>query len=111
MAGAGWSGLPAVKPAGFDMGNLTKIGGSGPDAFSMIPPQFRDIAATGFHQAFSIAIANSMMLGVIAAALACVTLLALREKPLRTHFHAEQAAHVEQQMAHRARRGPAAAAD
>jgi EmrB/QacA subfamily drug resistance transporter len=111
IAGAGWSGLPAAPPDGFDMGNLTKVGGSGTDFFSMIPPQFREAAATGFHQAFSIAIANSMALGVVTAVLGCATILVLREKPLRAHLHAEQAVHVERHLAGRAKPGTAAATD
>jgi EmrB/QacA subfamily drug resistance transporter len=111
IAGAGWSGLPAAPPAGFDMGNLTKVGSSGADAFAMIPPQFREIAVTGFHQAFSIAIANSMSLGVVTAALGCATLFVLREKPLRAHFHAEQAAHLDGRLSRPTPTSPAAAAD
>jgi EmrB/QacA subfamily drug resistance transporter len=97
------SGLfPQTAPAGFDFGSLTSVGGSGASAFSAIPPQFRDVAATGFDQAFSIAIANSMWLGVLAAGLACLALLTLHEVPLRAHFHAEQAAQIERHAAHRA---------
>jgi MFS family permease len=96
------SGLfPQTAPAGFDFGSLTSVGGSGASAFSAIPPQFRDVAATGFDQAFSIAIANSMWLGVLAAGLACLALLTLDEVPLRAHFHAEQAAQIERHAAHR----------
>ena len=43
----------------------------------------------GFHQAFTIAIANSMFLGVGAAILAVVALFAIREIPLRRHVGAE----------------------
>jgi EmrB/QacA subfamily drug resistance transporter len=111
IAGAGWSGMPATPPPGFDMASLAKLGGSEASAFTMIPPQFRQIAADGFNQAFSIAIANSMFLGVATAVLGGVVLLALKEQPLRAHFHADQAAHVERHLAGRASGDPAAATD
>ena len=44
------------------------------------------------RDSFSIAIANSVWIGVGAAVLSFVAVLALKEKPLRAHFHAEQAA-------------------
>jgi len=110
IADAGWSGLPASPPPGLDMGNLTKIGGSAGDVFSVIPPQFREVAVRGFNEAFSIAIADSMLLGIVAAVLGCVTLLALEEKPLRAHFHAEQADHLDHHLSPQMP-GPAAATD
>jgi uncharacterized protein (DUF2344 family) len=60
--------------------------------FSSIPAQLQGAYTAGFHQAFSIAIANSVWIGVGAAVLSFVAVLALKEKPLRAHFHAEQAA-------------------
>jgi EmrB/QacA subfamily drug resistance transporter len=110
IADAGWSGLPASPPPGLDMGSLTKIGGSAGDVFSAIPPQFREVAVRGFHEAFSIAIADSMLLGIVAAVLGCVTLLALEEKPLRAHFQAEQADHLDRHLSPQMP-GPAAATD
>jgi EmrB/QacA subfamily drug resistance transporter len=84
---------PSQAPAGFDLGSLTSVGTS-PVAgvLSKVPAQFQGAYVTGFHQAFSIAIADSVWIGVIAAALSFLAVLALKEKPLRAHFHAEQTA-------------------
>jgi EmrB/QacA subfamily drug resistance transporter len=82
---------PAQAPAGFDLGSLTAVGGSPVGGFlSQVPAQLQGAYVTGFHQAFSIAIADSVWVGVGAAALSFVAVLALKEKPLRAHFHAEQ---------------------
>jgi EmrB/QacA subfamily drug resistance transporter len=82
---------PAQAPAGFDLGSLTAVGSSPAGGIlSQVPAQLQAAYAAGFHQAFSIAIADSVWIGVIAAALSLVAVLALKEKPLRAHFHAEQ---------------------
>jgi hypothetical protein len=91
-AGAPAAAVPVATPPQFDVGKLVSVGGSPIDAFAGIPNAFVGFYTTGFHEAFSIAIANCVWLGVIAATLAFVTTLALKEKPLRSHFHAEQAA-------------------
>jgi EmrB/QacA subfamily drug resistance transporter len=91
-AGAPAAAVPVVAPPGFDPGALTAVGGSGPGAFAQLPPSLLGFYTDGFHQAFSIAIANSVWIGVAAAGLSFLTALALKEKPLRAHFHAEQAA-------------------
>lgn len=91
-AGAPSSAVPAVAPKGFDIGSLTAVGSTPADALAGIPAQLVGFYTSGFHEAFSIALAQSMWVGVGAAALACLTTLALKEKPLRAHFHAEQAA-------------------
>jgi len=91
-AGAPAAAVPVAAPASFDVGRLLSVGGSAGNAFAGIPQALVGFYTTGFHEAFSIAIANCVWLGVAAAALAFVTTLALREKPLRAHFHAEQAA-------------------
>jgi EmrB/QacA subfamily drug resistance transporter len=84
--------VPAVPPPGFDPGALTSVG-NGPTGFlAQIPAQFQSYFVTGFHQAFSIAVADSVWIGVAAAVLSFVAILALKEKPLRAHFHADQAA-------------------
>ena len=84
---------PAQAPAGFDLGSLTSVGGSPvASVLSQVPAQFQGAYITGFHQAFSIAIADSVWIGVGAAVVSFVAVLALKEKPLRAHFHAEQAA-------------------
>jgi EmrB/QacA subfamily drug resistance transporter len=91
-AGAPASAVPVKAPPGFDAGSLTSVGGSTANMFAGIPTQLQGFYVTGFHQAFSIAIANSVWIGVGAAVISFVAVLALKEKPLRTHFHADQAA-------------------
>ena len=91
-AGAPASAVPATAPAAFDPSQLTSVGGSVASAFAALPANLREPFATGFYQAFSLAIANSVWLGVVASALSFVAVLALKEQPLRAHFHAEQAA-------------------
>jgi hypothetical protein len=81
--------MPAEAPAGFDLGSLTSVGGSPISFLSHVPAQFQGAYISGFHQAFSIAIADSVWVGVGAAALSFLAVLALKEKPLRAHFHAE----------------------
>jgi EmrB/QacA subfamily drug resistance transporter len=83
---------PAQAPAGFDLGSLTSVGSTSPLAgfLSHVPPQLQGAYVTGFHQAFSVAIADSVWIGVGAAVLSFFAVLALKEKPLRAHFHAEQ---------------------
>jgi EmrB/QacA subfamily drug resistance transporter len=90
-AGAPAAAVPIAAPPNFDVGQLTSVGGSATDAFAGIPTALVGFYTIGFHEAFSIAIANCVWLGVIAAVLAFLTTLALKEKPLRTHFHAKQA--------------------
>jgi hypothetical protein len=98
--------VPVAPPAGFDAGSLTSVGGS-PTAFlAQVPAQYQSYFVTGFHQAFSIAIANSIWIGVAAAGLSFLAVLALKEKPLRAHFHAEQ---VAQSAIHQRAGGPATA--
>jgi len=86
--------VPATAPAGFDLGSLTSVGGSPSSFFASVPPLLVQAFTSGFHQAFSIAVADSMRIGVVAASLAFLTTLALKEKPLRAHLHAEQAARM-----------------
>jgi EmrB/QacA subfamily drug resistance transporter len=83
---------PATPPPGFDLGSLTSVGGSPSTIFASVPPNLVGGYTEGFHQAFSIAIANSVWIGVGAAVLSLVSVLVLKEVPLRAHFHAEQAA-------------------
>jgi EmrB/QacA subfamily drug resistance transporter len=83
---------PVQAPLGFDLGQLTSVGSPVSSILSHVPPQLQSAYAAGFHQAFSIAIADSVWIGVGAAVLSFVAVLALKEKPLRAHFHADQAA-------------------
>jgi MFS family permease len=90
-AGAPAALVPTSPPPGFDLGSLTSVTSSGdPLAFlTQLPVQLQQVFIQGFHQAFTIALANSMLLGVGAAVLAVVVSLLLREVPLRGHFGAE----------------------
>jgi hypothetical protein len=58
---------------------------------SQLPAQFQAVFVQGFHQAFTIAIANSMLLGVGAAVASVVVSLLLKEIPLRTTLGAKPA--------------------
>jgi MFS family permease len=87
-AGAPASSVPTTPPPGFDLGALTSVGpaGSNPLTFlQSLPADMQQIFITGFHDAFTIAIANAMYLGVAAAAVAVVAALFVREIPLRGH--------------------------
>jgi EmrB/QacA subfamily drug resistance transporter len=90
-AGAPPAIVPTVPPAGFDIGSLTSVTSTGdPLAFvSQLPAQAQQIFVQGFHQAFTIALANSMYLGVGAAFLAVVASFLIKEIPLRRHVGAE----------------------
>ncbi len=82
-AGAPAQLLPATPPAGFDIGQLTSVTGGGNDFFTQIPAQFQSVVVEGFHSAFSVALANSIWLGVGASVAAVVAALFLHEIPLR----------------------------
>jgi EmrB/QacA subfamily drug resistance transporter len=87
FAAAGIPGalLPATAPAGFDPGQLTSVGGGG-DALAFlnqVPAQLQPLFVNGFHGAFTIAIGNSIWLGVVTAVVAGLAALALHEIPLR----------------------------
>ncbi len=89
-AGAPAQFVPKSQPAGFDPGALTEVGAvQGP--LGQLPPQLQAVFIQGFHDAFSIALANSMWVGVAAAFLACLTTLALREKALRRYLPSQAA--------------------
>jgi MFS family permease len=89
QAGAPAQAVASLPP--FDPNQLTSVGGSVAQSFAKLPPALREPVETGFFQAFSLAIAHSVWLGVLAAGLSFVAVLMLKEKPLRAHFHAEQA--------------------
>ena len=90
-AGAPAQYVPTTAPSGFDAGQLTNVAGSGPSFTSQIPAAFQSIFIEGFHRAFSIALANSMWLGVGALAIAVLAVTMLHELPLRHHFGADAA--------------------
>jgi EmrB/QacA subfamily drug resistance transporter len=85
-AGAPAQLVPIQPPAGFDTGQLTNVGGSGPNFMGQIPAQFQPIFIDGLHRAFSIALANAMWLGVGALAIASLSVAFLHEQPLRQQF-------------------------
>ncbi len=62
-AGAPSSAVPSTPPPGFDLSQLTSVTGNGnPLAFvSQLPAELQAIFIQGFHQAFTLAIANSML--------------------------------------------------
>ncbi|HJW21197.1 MAG TPA: MDR family MFS transporter [Candidatus Limnocylindrales bacterium] len=77
--------LPTAAPAAFDPGQLTSVGGGGNAlAFlQQVPAQLQPLFQNGFHGAFTIAIGNSIWLGVATAVVAGLAALALHELPLR----------------------------
>ncbi len=93
-AGAPAAAVPVQAPATLNISQqLTSVGGTSATQFlSQVPPQFQQVYLNGFHEAFSIALANAMWIGVAAAAVAAVAALMLHELPLRA-THAPQ--HVE----------------
>jgi EmrB/QacA subfamily drug resistance transporter len=99
-AGAPSQLVPVSAPAGFDTGQLTNVGGSGPAFLDKIPPAMQQTFLDGFHQAFSIALANSMWLGVGALAVAVISVSLLHEQPLRQHFGAAEAEPAEDEASH-----------
>ncbi len=94
-AGAPAAYVPATAPASLNIGqDLTSVGGSATAQFlSQIPPQLQSAFLQGFHQAFSIALANAMWLGAAAAVVAAAASLLLHELPLRATTTAQQRAH------------------
>jgi len=92
-AGAPANFVPATAPAGFDPAAVTNVSGGGAtDFLAQIPAQFQPIFIDGFHRAFTIAIGDSIWLGVAASAIALVAAFALKEIPLRTTHRAPAAA-------------------
>ena len=79
--------VPATAPAGFSSSALTDpLGATSALSFlTQLPSQLQALFLQGFHSAFTIAIANSLWLGVGATVAAFVATLFLREIPLRAH--------------------------
>jgi EmrB/QacA subfamily drug resistance transporter len=90
-AGVPAAQVPVNPPPGFDLSSLTSVTSTGdPLAFvTSLPVQVQGLFIQGFHQAFTIAIANSMILGVGAAAVSVVVAFFLKEIPLRTSSGAQ----------------------
>jgi len=91
-AGAPTQLVPTTPPPGFDIGQLTSVTGGGPDLLTQIPAQFQAIFVEGFHSAFTIALADSIWLGVIGAVAALAAAVFLHEIPLRQTLGAPAAA-------------------
>ena len=105
-AGAPANVVPTTAPAGFDPGALTSVGGANPlDFISQLPAALQTAFVNGFHGAFTIAIGNSIWLGVGAGVIAVLASLALHEIPLR-RTTGPQATRMAQ--AHRDMQAPAA---
>ena len=80
--------VPAAPPPGFDLGALTNPVGASTamDFLTKVPAQVQTLFVEGFHSALTIAIANSMWLGVGATIAAFGATVFLHEIPLRqTH--------------------------
>jgi EmrB/QacA subfamily drug resistance transporter len=93
LAGAPPSIVPTSPPPGFDLSSLTSVTSTGNplDFVTKLPADVQGFFITGFHAAFTLAIANSMLLGVGAAGAAVLVSLLLKEIPLRTSTGAQVA--------------------
>jgi len=105
--------LTDTPPAGFDPGAITNVSGSGATDFvSQIPAQIQPTVIDGFHRALTIAIANSIWLGVAAAGIALVAAFGLKEIPLRRTQQSAAANHAANAASETNRRiSPTPAAD
>ncbi len=92
------AGIPAELAQRFASGGAASdLGGVGglAKALANVPEQFRAMVTTGVHEAFSLAIASALWVGVAAAVVAlAVTAIGLPELPLRTHHGPAPAAAV-----------------
>jgi EmrB/QacA subfamily drug resistance transporter len=83
--------LPTTAPPGFDIGQLTSVTNQGGGFLAQIPAEFQQVFVGGFHSAFTIALGNSIWLGVGAGVVAVLAAVFLKEIPLRTTRGAEAA--------------------
>jgi hypothetical protein len=81
--------------SGFTLDDLSAVGDMGARILAGIPEEFRSLVEPlipsivgGIHEAFSLAIANTMWLGVLAALVALAATLGLREVALRSSARA-----------------------
>jgi MFS family permease len=87
--------LTATPPAGFDPGAVTNVSGNGAtDFLALIPAQIQPLVVDGFHRALTIAIGNSIWLGVAASAIALLAAFGLKEIPLRRTQQSSAAQHA-----------------
>jgi EmrB/QacA subfamily drug resistance transporter len=87
--------VPATAPDAFDAAALTQVGdaaGGGP--LGQVPAQLAAIVTTSLNEAFTIALANSLWLGVGALAVAASVSAFMPELPLRRHVGEAPAAEV-----------------
>ncbi|HEY5488222.1 MAG TPA: MDR family MFS transporter [Candidatus Limnocylindrales bacterium] len=81
--------------AGSQFNQLTGVGDLGATISAQVPPQFQQFVpaiVTAIHEAMSLAIADTMWLGVGAALIAVVATLFIHEVPLRRSVHASSMA-------------------
>jgi hypothetical protein len=81
---------------GFSLDDLSAVGDMGARILAQVPEQFKafvepliPFVVEGIHQAFSLAIANTMWISLAATLVALGAVIALREVPLRSTMHAE----------------------
>jgi EmrB/QacA subfamily drug resistance transporter len=95
------AGVPDQIIAGFASGgtNFLGTGNLGEQILASLPPDARAAIAPfieqivfGIHQGFSIALANSFWVGIVAAVIAAIAVLFLHEEPMRTTFEMEDTA-------------------
>jgi EmrB/QacA subfamily drug resistance transporter len=98
------NGVPDEVIAAFAGGGSSDILGTGdlgqrilaslpPDAQAAIAPLIPQIVQ-GIYQAFSISLANSFWVGIVAAVIAAIAVLFLREEPMRTTFEMDGSAPI-----------------
>jgi hypothetical protein len=82
--------------SGFKLDDISAVGDMGARILAQVPEQFRPLVepyvpniVQGIHEAFSLAIASTMWLSVVATLIALAAVIALREVPLRSTHHAE----------------------
>jgi EmrB/QacA subfamily drug resistance transporter len=85
-----------ISFSGAQFSQLTGVGDIGPTILQQVPAQFRSFVeplipsiVRGIHDAFSLAIGDTMWLAVAAAVAATIATLALHEVPLRSSVHSE----------------------
>jgi EmrB/QacA subfamily drug resistance transporter len=88
-----------VAGSGLSIDSLSAVGDMGARILAALPEQARPLVepyigniVLGIHEAFSLAIANTMWLSVIATLVAVAATVTLREIPLRSTHHAESMA-------------------
>jgi EmrB/QacA subfamily drug resistance transporter len=83
----------------FNLDQVTSVGDMGAAILASIPPQAQEFVrpfipaiVNGIHQAFSLAIADTMWISMVATAIAAVAVLGLKELPLRRSVSADSTA-------------------